>query len=214
MTARAHGAVVRLGWSSVCRGNDCAAVARATGACQGAPPLVVVRGQRIRLTLGFAPAALSMMIGSRRHILPARGAVAVRATKLGVLRLTARSTFEAVYTLCLVSRKPAPQAAPMRTTLTGRLVLSPATPVCTVGIPCTKPLAGATLDFSRNGAVVASATTGADGRYSVELAAGTYAVARRASDGPSAGRGLDVQTVVVPAAAVARLDLVYDAGIR
>lgn len=215
VTAAAHGWTVQLGWSSVCRGNDCASVARAAGSCGGAPALVVVHGERIVLRLGFAPVALSVGVGRGAQVqLRAAPAVSLPATRLGLLRLTAQGAFEAVYELCLVSRRPPPPPKPPATTnLKGTLVLSPALPVCRAGRPCTKPLAGAILDFSQNGAVVASARTDVDGRYRVALAPGTYGLTRRTS-GPQPGRGLDVQTVVVPPSASATLDLAYDAGIR
>ena len=61
------------------------------------------------------------------------------------------------------------------TGLRGLVTRGPITPVCKVGVSCTAPSKHTTLTFTRNG-VTKSVVTGDDGRYSILLAAGTYAV--------------------------------------
>jgi hypothetical protein len=104
-----------------------------------------------------------------------------------------------------------PVRAGAKTAVTGTVVLSPATPVCKSGEPCSKPLADFKLAFSRQHVVVARAVTNRRGRYRVSLSVGSYAVTtpRR-----SPGRGLHPTRVSVPAARQAIRNFTYDAGIR
>ena len=87
------------------------------------------------------------------------------------------------------------------------MVLSPASPVCRVGSPCSKPLPGFTLAFRRNGKVVARVTTNRRARYRVRLQPGRYAVTtpKRGALTPSRIR-VSTQPAVVTFA--------FDAGIR
>lgn len=86
----------------------------------------------------------------------------------------------------------------------------PTTPVCRAGTPCSAPAVGAVLVFSRGGRDAARVRTGAGGRYSIHLPAGTYAV--RLSPAQKIG-GLTPQHVRVRAA-IDRLDFRIDTGIR
>jgi hypothetical protein len=95
--------------------------------------------------------------------------------------------------------------------LHGIVSRGPIQPVCQAGTPCTAPAVGAELVFSRNGRVAARVRTLAGGRYTVRLAAGTYAV--RLSPVPRIG-GITPRTVRVPAGASWRLDFMIDTGIR
>jgi len=94
--------------------------------------------------------------------------------------------------------------------LFGIVKRGPVTPVCRVGVPCEKPAVGIRVSFLLDGSVVASAVTGAHGRYRVELAPGTYAVS---VPRPAGIGGVKPQTVTV-GSAMARLDLFVDTGIR
>lgn len=129
-----------------------------------------------------------------------------------MLRAQTRLTvFVAFLTAVAVATAADPPArARVKTAVMGTVVLYPATPVCRVGEPCSKPLAGFKLVFSRRH-VVARAVTDRRGRYRVSLSAGSYAVAtpRR---GP--GRGLHPARVSIPATRQAVRDFTYDAGIR
>ncbi|HET7856342.1 MAG TPA: hypothetical protein VFL41_07775 [Gaiellaceae bacterium] len=97
------------------------------------------------------------------------------------------------------------------TGLQGRVMRGPIMPVCRVNVPCDAPAKGLTLRFSRNGRVVASATTNAKGWYRVVLRPGRYSV-RTNRRGPEA--------MPTPAVATAtsgrfrRVDFHVDTGIR
>lgn len=95
-----------------------------------------------------------------------------------------------------------------RSGLHGTVVLSPATPVCRSGVPCSQPAEGVTLVFSRLGRTVATVKTRERGRYRIALAAGRYAVSVES-------RGtLKPAAATVPPGRFRRLDLTFDAGIR
>lgn len=97
------------------------------------------------------------------------------------------------------------------TVVTGTVLLDPATPVCRVGVPCTKPLSGFKLTFWRNGAVAARAKTNAHGRYRVTLEPGAYRVTHPHG---ALGKGLTPKRISVPPAPTATRNFRYDAGIR
>ena len=85
-------------------------------------------------------------------------------------------------------------------------------PVCKIGVPCERPVAGLVLEFKRGGRVVARVKTTAKGTYRVRLRAGPYAVTtvppRRV------GNGLTPKSVRVPTARLARRDFHLDTGLR
>jgi len=62
------------------------------------------------------------------------------------------------------------------TIVKGSVVLSPSSPVCRIGSPCSKPLPHFQLVFSRSGKVVARVKTDAHARYRIALEPGRYAV--------------------------------------
>ena len=95
-----------------------------------------------------------------------------------------------------------------KTAVRGSVVLSPASPVCRIGSPCSKPLPGLELVFSRNGHVAARVKSGAHGRYRVALEPGRYAVAT-----PRRG-ALRPRRVRIRATARAVVNFSFDAGIR
>jgi hypothetical protein len=96
--------------------------------------------------------------------------------------------------------------------LYGRVMIYPAKPVCEVRTPCSRPAAGLTLLFAREGRVVARTTTRKDGRYRLALAAGPYGVRPRH---PSRlGAGLRPRVATVLRNAYRRVDFTYDIGIR
>jgi hypothetical protein len=97
--------------------------------------------------------------------------------------------------------------------VTGLVLLSPATPVCVVGQPCTKPLVGFELVFSRRKKAVARARTDSQGRYRTALAPGAYVVtapARRSG----IGRGLAPSRIQVPFSLRVTRNFTFDEGIR
>ena len=214
--ATGHGSAA-LGYSSFCSAGACVAVAEAVEPCRGAPPIVFRAGERVRVRLGFvADGAELRAAGAKPVWLGAGRTFAWRPQRAGVVTLavSAGADLSAAYTACLVRRPRPALARAVETALSGTLVLSPAFPVCRVGRPCTRPIAGATLEFSRDGAVAGRAVTDANGRYRIALAPATYAVALLGRKPGDPGRGFGPSTIVVPPAPAARLDFAYDAGIR
>jgi hypothetical protein len=74
-----------------------------------------------------------------------------------------------------------------RSGLRGVVLIDPASPVCSVGQPCTAPAKHVWLVFSRRGQAVARTRTANDGSYRIALAPGTFAVS---SPHHTLGRGL------------------------
>jgi hypothetical protein len=96
--------------------------------------------------------------------------------------------------------------------LYGRVVISPARPVCAVGEPCTAPDRNDVLSFWVHGRRVATARTNAEGAYRVGLAPGRYAIT--AKHEARLGRGLEPTRATVPRGRYARLSFTLDIGIR
>jgi hypothetical protein len=211
-----HGSV-RLGYSSFCSAGACVTVAEAVDSCRGAPPVVVRPGERVRFRLAFAAHAAELRAPASRPVSLGSGRTfGWRSVPSGAVTLAVSGAggLEASYTACLISRSR-PRPAPAReTALAGVLLLSPAFPVCVVGRPCTRPIGGATLDFTRAGGNAGSTVTDVHGRYRIALAPGTYGVTLRGRKQGDPGRGLAPSTIRVPPVAAAQLDLAYDSGIR
>jgi hypothetical protein len=96
--------------------------------------------------------------------------------------------------------------------LSGTVARGPTMPVCQAGKPCTAPVVGAVLRFSRAGRVVGHTRTTAGGRYSIRLAPGVYAVSIRPA--PQIGAGLRPRLVRVRLGVVGHVDFMLDTGIR
>jgi hypothetical protein len=93
--------------------------------------------------------------------------------------------------------------------LFGTVWLNPATPVCAVGTPCTKPADGLHLVFVQGGHRAASVTTDRRGRYRVRLSDGRYVVRTGAEVGQ-----LRPASVTVRGDSFVRRNFTYDSGIR
>ena len=117
----------------------------------------------------------------------------------------------ALLTVSLLALISAATASSYDSGLRGQVTLSPARPVCIEGQPCSKPAAHVSLVFRRNGAVVATVTTGAKGWYRVLLRPGTYTVVAPRF---LRGSGVTPRTVRVSMGRVARVDLEIDTGIQ
>jgi len=104
------------------------------------------------------------------------------------------------------------EATVRRGELHGVVRRGPIAPVCVVGQPCDEPAPYVTLLFSRNGHVVGRAVSDVEGRYSVRLAPGLYAVSRPSP--PAIGRGIDPKAVRVYAGHRRHVDFSIDTGIR
>jgi Carboxypeptidase regulatory-like domain len=98
-------------------------------------------------------------------------------------------------------------ASGVRSGVDGSVKRGPTQPSCQVGTPCTTPVAGARITFSR-GAVVRHARTNKRGRYSIRLAPGTYAV--RVS---AARFGYTPRKVTVRPGQTSRLNIFIDTGL-
>ncbi len=103
----------------------------------------------------------------------------------------------------------APAAATQATTgVRGLVTRGPIAPVCQEGVPCSAPAKHIKITFVRAG-VAKTAVTGANGRYSILLAPGSYAVRF-----PSAKFGFRPRSVVVVAGRMSTRDFSIDTGIR
>jgi hypothetical protein len=95
--------------------------------------------------------------------------------------------------------------------LFGTVVISPSTPVCRAGTPCTAPAPGIRLTFSRGGTAVRSVVTTSTGHYRIVLAPGVYSV-RPANQ--SKMTRLAPTTVTVAQGVARRRNFTIDTGIR
>jgi hypothetical protein len=102
-------------------------------------------------------------------------------------------------------------AARKDTGLYGRVMIYPAYPVCMQGVPCTRPAGDVLLRFSRNGHVVATTRTHADGTFRLALAPGLYSVGTQSlKERPR----LAPKTASVPRTRFAQVNFTIDVGIR
>jgi hypothetical protein len=133
---------------------------------------------------------------------------------LRLRRLTSFAVLAALaFAVGAASAGTSPHSSPRATTLvTGTVLLDPARPVCQVGKPCSKPLVGFKLVFSRRGVRVGRAVTDRQGRYRISLPPGIYRVTTTAHR--QAGRGLEPSRIYVPSRRLAIRNFTYDAGIR
>jgi hypothetical protein len=97
--------------------------------------------------------------------------------------------------------------ATSRSGLRGTVVLSPGSPVCKAGTPCTRPAAHALLRFWRKGRVVAQARSDASGRYRIALRPRAYTVT-------SGGGRIKPARVTVATDSYRRVTFTIDTGIR
>jgi len=108
-----------------------------------------------------------------------------------------RFTIAVIGVVCLVGG--AAQASTVKSGLYGKVTRGPITPVCIAELPCSAPVSGAMIVFSRAGHEVARTRTSTKGTYRVALTPGTYNVRGRS---PSFDSGtadcLPDKRVVVP----------------
>jgi hypothetical protein len=95
--------------------------------------------------------------------------------------------------------------------LYGKVVISPARPVCVQGQSCAAPDKNDVLAFWLRGRRMGTARTSAEGRYRISLAPGRYLVTTKHR---GIGRGLEPRSVVVPRGRHARVNFSLDIGIR
>ena len=101
-----------------------------------------------------------------------------------------------------------PAAATQATGVRGLVTRGPIAPVCLEGVPCSGPAKHIKITFVRAG-VAKTVLTGANGRYSILLAPGTYAVRF-----PSAKFGFRPRSATVVAGRMSTRDFSIDTGIR
>lgn len=99
-------------------------------------------------------------------------------------------------------------AGTQATGLRGLVTRGPVTPVCLEGVPCSAPAKHVRVTFVRAG-VAKSVVTGSNGRYSVVLAAGKYAVRF-----PSSQFGFRPRSVLVVSGRMSTRNFSLDTGIR
>jgi hypothetical protein len=98
--------------------------------------------------------------------------------------------------------------ATLGTGIRGLVTRGPITPVCQEGVPCSAPAKHLKITFVRAG-IAKSVVTGSNGRYSILLAPGTYAVRF-----PTARFGFRPRTALVVAGRMSTRDFSIDTGIR
>ncbi len=95
----------------------------------------------------------------------------------------------------------------------GTVIAGPQCPVVQENSPCPdEPVDGAAIEVFRDGVVVQTATSGADGTFEIGLDPGTYEV--RAVPTSNVGMSAKPVSVVVEKGVFAAVDLVIDTGIR
>ncbi len=85
-----------------------------------------------------------------------------------------RITLAVIAAVCLLGG--AAQGATVKSGLFGKVTRGPITPVCIAEVPCSAPVPGAMIVFSRAGHEVARTRTSAKGTYRLTLTPGTYSV--------------------------------------
>lgn len=95
----------------------------------------------------------------------------------------------------------------------GTVLLGPQCPVVQEDSPCPdEPIDGAGIEVLQEGVVVKTATSGADGRFQVAVAPGTYEL--RAVPPEGVGMSVKPVSVTVTAGEFVEVDLLVDTGIR
>jgi hypothetical protein len=117
-----------------------------------------------------------------------------------------RITLAAIGAVCLLGGTA--QGSTIKSGLYGKVTRGPITPVCMAEEPCSAPMPGATIVFSRSGREVARTRTTQNGTYRVALTPGTYGVRVLQA------RPVDPSTTWVPHSRFRHIDFSVDTGIR
>jgi hypothetical protein len=102
----------------------------------------------------------------------------------------------------------AAQGSTIKSGLYGKVTRGPITPVCLADQPCSAPMPGAVIVFSRSGREVARTRTAPNGAYRVALTPGMYSVRVLRA------RPVDPPTTLVPRSRFRHIDFSVDTGIR
>ncbi|HJQ20080.1 MAG TPA: prealbumin-like fold domain-containing protein [Gemmatimonadaceae bacterium] len=115
----------------------------------------------------------------------------------------------AVAALALLLGAQCQNPAALTTGLTGVITRGPIMPVCRENVPCDAPMQS-TFEVRRGDKRVTSFTTDADGKFTVKLPPGTYAIV------PTGGglMGTQSREVNVGPEALTEVRLSFDTGIR
>jgi hypothetical protein len=85
-----------------------------------------------------------------------------------------RITLALIAAVCLLGG--AAQGSTIKSGLYGKVTRGPITPVCMAEVPCSAPVPGAMIVFSRAGHEVARTRTATNGAYRLTLTPGMYSV--------------------------------------
>ncbi len=102
----------------------------------------------------------------------------------------------------------AAQGSTIKSGLYGKVTRGPITPVCIAEQPCSAPVPGVMIVFSRSGRDVARTRTAPNGAYRMALTPGTYGVRILQA------RPVEPTTTLVPRGRFRHVDFSIDTGIR
>jgi hypothetical protein len=94
----------------------------------------------------------------------------------------------------------------------GRVLRGPTQPVCQVNVSCEAPFS-AGFSVQQSGRVIVRFRSDADGRFSIQLAPGSYVVVPDA-DAPINAPQQQTRPITVPAGTSTTIELSFDTGIR
>ena len=123
-----------------------------------------------------------------------------------------RAAFVAVPLLLALAGCNRPAAPDGTTGLSGVVLRGPTRPVCQVDVPCDAPFS-ASFTVEQSGRVVATFHSDTDGRFTVALAPGDYAVVPGA-DAPILSPQSQSKAVQVRPSGFTAVQLEFDTGIR
>lgn len=107
-----------------------------------------------------------------------------------------------------------PVVASRGTGVEGVVTLGPTTPVCRVGVPCSRPISATLMVKDAAGREILPVTSGADGQFRADLPPGTYMLQPLPlQPGALYPRAVPL-TVDVSTGAYTHADVMYDTGIR
>jgi len=103
------------------------------------------------------------------------------------------------------------QIAPVTTGLTGTITRGPITPVCSVGVPCSAPIAGS-FSVMQGTNTVATFTSDSAGHFTVMIRPGDYTIVP--ADASVMGPLRQAKPVTVGATGLTTVQIEFDTGIR
>ena len=107
-----------------------------------------------------------------------------------------------------------PVVASGRTGIEGVITLGPTTPVCSVGVPCSRPISATIAITDVTGREVLAVTSGADGHFRADLPPGTYTLLPLPMRSGTLYPRVVPLTVDVSPGGYTHTDVMYDTGIR